>query len=186
MSYLHCITSTRLTSNDLCTISLLRFYKYLSEKALWESVKKSHKKTLRKSRITDLWRDSRRACRYSRKQKGLQTYCSQPDHANLIIEQPAAVGRLAPTTAAGLPVVATDISGNRDIVQDDKNGLLIPPADHTQLSEAVLCLLASEGYRNRMGAKAKEVANQYQWIEIARQYLQVYDEAQNRKRDRSL
>ena len=84
--------------------------------------------------------------------------------------------------AAGLPVVATDISGNRDIVQDCKNGLLIQPADHTQLSEAVLCLLGSEGYRNRMGAKAKETANRYRWHEIARQYLEVYGEAQKMKK----
>ena len=88
--------------------------------------------------------------------------------------------------SAGLPIVATDISGNRDIVQNGKNGLLIPPADHTQLSEAVLRLLETEGSRTRMGAKAREMANQYQWIEIARQYLEVYEEAQKRNRERSL
>ena len=80
--------------------------------------------------------------------------------------------------AAGLPVIATDISGNCDVIKEGENGLLIPPADHTQLSDAVLRLLATDGYRDRMGRKAKETANRYRWHEIARQYLEVYGEAQ--------
>jgi len=88
--------------------------------------------------------------------------------------------------SAGLPVVATDISGNRDIVKDDENGLLIPPADHTQLSEAVLRLLTKKESSSRMGTKARETANQYQWLKIARQYLEVYAEAQKRNIERSL
>ena len=79
--------------------------------------------------------------------------------------------------AAELPIVATDISGNRDIIQDGQNGLLIPPANSAQLAEGVLRLLSNDELRMRMGAKAKGVAKQYEWREIARQYLAVYHEA---------
>ena len=88
--------------------------------------------------------------------------------------------------AAGLPIVATNISGNRDIIQDGQNGFLIPPADPTQLAKGVLRLLSSDELRMRMGAKAKRVVKQYEWREIARQYLAVYYEARERSRRKSL
>jgi len=88
--------------------------------------------------------------------------------------------------AAELPIVATKISGNRDIIQDGQNGFLIPPADPTQLAKGVLRLLSSDELRMRMGAKAKRVVKQYEWREIARQYLAVYYEARERSRRKSL
>jgi len=78
---------------------------------------------------------------------------------------------------SGLPLVATNISGNRDIIHDGESGFLIPPADPNQLANAVLRLLNNDELRTHMGIKAKEVAKQYQWSEIARQYLAVYQEA---------
>jgi glycosyltransferase involved in cell wall biosynthesis len=79
--------------------------------------------------------------------------------------------------AAGLPIVATDISGNRDIVIHDDNGFLIPPANPSKLAETVLLLLSNNDIKFRLGRKAKEIANQYQWREVAHQYLSVYQEA---------
>lgn len=88
--------------------------------------------------------------------------------------------------AAGLPIVATDISGNRDIIQDGQNGFLIPPANSAQLAKGVLRLLSNDELRMRMGAKAKGVVKQYEWREIARQYLAVYHEARERNNGKSL
>jgi glycosyltransferase involved in cell wall biosynthesis len=79
--------------------------------------------------------------------------------------------------AAGLPVVATNISGNRDIVCHGDNGFLVPPANPSKLAETVLLLLKSNDIKFRLGRKAKEIANQYQWREVAHQYLSVYQEA---------
>jgi glycosyltransferase involved in cell wall biosynthesis len=36
---------------------------------------------------------------------------------------------LLEASAAGLPLVATDVPGRRDIVQPGINGLLVPPRD---------------------------------------------------------
>jgi len=82
--------------------------------------------------------------------------------------------------AAGLPVVATNISGNKDIVIHGDNGFLVPPADPSKLAETVLLLLKSNDIKFRLGRKAKEIANQYQWREVALQYLSVYQEAKER------
>lgn len=82
--------------------------------------------------------------------------------------------------AAGLPVVATNISGNRDIVIHGDNGFLVPPANPSKLAETVLLLLKSNDIKFRLGRKAKEIAKQYQWRKVAHQYLSVYQEARER------
>ena len=79
--------------------------------------------------------------------------------------------------AAGLPVVASDISGNRDIVTDNVNGLLVEPGCHEMLAEAILKVLQNKDTQKKMSVEATEVAGKYKWQEIAKMYLDVYREA---------
>ena len=48
---------------------------------------------------------------------------------------------LAEAMAAGLPTVATDIGGCREVVRDGVTGLLVPPGDAPALTEALERLL---------------------------------------------
>lgn len=43
---------------------------------------------------------------------------------------------------AGTPVVVTDVPGNRDVVEDEVNGLLVPPDDPRRLAQAITRLLS--------------------------------------------
>ncbi len=79
--------------------------------------------------------------------------------------------------ASGLPVVASNISGNRDIVVDHENGLLVEPGDHELLAEAILKVFHDEALRKKMKVKARAVAEQYRWQKIAAMYLDIYNEA---------
>src|SRR5205814_908313 len=63
---------------------------------------------------------------------------------------------LLESMAAGLPVVATRVGGNPEIVADGITGLLVPPKDPLRLSEAICNLLANPELRARMGASGKE------------------------------
>jgi glycosyltransferase involved in cell wall biosynthesis len=45
--------------------------------------------------------------------------------------------------AAGVPIIASDVGGVPEIIQDNINGLLIPPANPSSLAKACLQLLES-------------------------------------------
>lgn len=79
--------------------------------------------------------------------------------------------------AAELPVVATNISGNRDIIVDGQNGLLVEPGDVESIAERSIRLLQDENLRKRLGQAGNDTVRKYSWDEIANQYLDLYREA---------
>lgn len=60
--------------------------------------------------------------------------------------------------ACGCPVVATDSGGNREIVEDGKTGLIVPPHDPKRLAAALLSLLADPARAHGMGQAGQEAA----------------------------
>lgn len=58
--------------------------------------------------------------------------------------------------ASGAAVVATRVSGLPELVEDDHNGLLVPPRDPAALAAAIERLLADPALRRRLGAAARE------------------------------
>ena len=78
--------------------------------------------------------------------------------------------------AMGLPIVATDIRGCRQVVDDGRTGLLVPARDPEALAEAIERLVADREQRVRMGAAARGKAvaefDDRRQIEIT---LEVYE-----------
>jgi glycosyltransferase involved in cell wall biosynthesis len=69
---------------------------------------------------------------------------------------------LLESMANGLPVVATKVGGNPEVVSDGENGLLVPAADSAALSRAMAQLLESPELAQRLGKAAREkVAREY-------------------------
>jgi len=56
--------------------------------------------------------------------------------------------------AIGLPVVVTDITGMRELVDDNKNGFVVPPSDEYELSYKIEILLKSKYDRVKFGDNA--------------------------------
>jgi glycosyltransferase involved in cell wall biosynthesis len=57
--------------------------------------------------------------------------------------------------AAGVAVVTTDMPGCREIIQNDVNGILVPPRDHEALVSALARLLCDPALRTSMGARGR-------------------------------
>ena len=60
--------------------------------------------------------------------------------------------------ACGLPVVATDVGGNRDAVKDGHNGFLVPPSQLEPLCHGLTRLLDDRELRHRLGAAGQQRA----------------------------
>jgi glycosyltransferase involved in cell wall biosynthesis len=58
---------------------------------------------------------------------------------------------LLESMAAGLPVVATQVGGNPEVIEDGVSGLLVPPRDSAEIAAAVGRLLEDEGFARRLG-----------------------------------
>lgn len=58
--------------------------------------------------------------------------------------------------AAGLPIVATAVGGNPEIVTDGRTGVLVPPDDREATRNALEALLKDAALRARIGSAARE------------------------------
>lgn len=56
--------------------------------------------------------------------------------------------------SVGLPIIASDIKGNNELVQDGYNGYLIKIGDKTLLTQKILWLSTHDQIRNEMGKKS--------------------------------
>ncbi|MEJ2107788.1 MAG: glycosyltransferase [Acidiferrobacteraceae bacterium] len=63
--------------------------------------------------------------------------------------------------AAGLPIVATRVSGNVDLVHDGENGFLVPPGDKDALAQAIRRLLEDPELASRMGERSRQLAAEF-------------------------
>ena len=78
--------------------------------------------------------------------------------------------------AAGLPVVATAIAGNEELVLPGTNGLLVPPDDPQALQKSLRELLSDPDQLEKMGAASRHrVAAAYTWEATADQYLALLE-----------
>jgi glycosyltransferase involved in cell wall biosynthesis len=85
---------------------------------------------------------------------------------------------LLESMACGVPVVATDVSDNREIVLDGEVGFLVPSGNARQLTDRILELLESKGLRDRMSRQARDwVVQQFSTERLAERTATVYREA---------
>jgi glycosyltransferase involved in cell wall biosynthesis len=76
--------------------------------------------------------------------------------------------------AGAMPVVTTNACGMSDLVENERNGLLVPPADAPALIAAIDRIRNSAEARRDLGLCAQETARRYTWDRIARQLEQVF------------
>ena len=83
---------------------------------------------------------------------------------------------LLEAAATGLPLVATDIPGCREVVRPDVNGFLIPPRDPDGLARVLNILLQDREMRRRMGRASREIAvNEFSEEQVVESTLSLYE-----------
>jgi len=82
---------------------------------------------------------------------------------------------VAEAMACGLPVVAANTGGIREIVEDRASGLLVEPGDADSLAEGVTELLENDRMRESFGRAGRErVLSMFNWDTIASRLDELY------------
>ena len=77
--------------------------------------------------------------------------------------------------AAGLPVVATDVGGNREAIISGVTGWLVPPRNHSALAKKMTDLLSDPKKAARWGEKGRAIVKKkYNTARMADDYLKLY------------
>lgn len=91
---------------------------------------------------------------------------------------------LVEAMSSGLPVVATDIPGYREVVRDGVDGLLVRPEDHEAVAEGVGRLLDDSDLSKRLAETGRRSAERYSWDSVGGEIEAVYREVVQRARPR--
>ena len=68
--------------------------------------------------------------------------------------------------AAGVPVVASAVGGNPEVIEHDRNGLLVALDDGDAIAQHVARLLADNSLAARLRAEAGRDVEAYRWDEL--------------------
>lgn len=76
--------------------------------------------------------------------------------------------------ASGITIVATDVGSNDEIVQHNKNGLLVPKKNPMKLAEAIFKLIQNSELRKEFYLNALEYSKKFDIKVSAEDHVQVY------------
>ena len=78
--------------------------------------------------------------------------------------------------AAGKPIIASDVGGISEAVEDGVNGFLLEPRNSDQLAEKILYLIEHPEIRKKMGEKSKKIVkDKFTWEKAARRTIKIYE-----------
>ena len=82
--------------------------------------------------------------------------------------------------AAGVPIVASDIHGYKNVVQRGVQGLLVEPRKHRALAAALYRLATDADLRNELGDAGRARAPEYSWDRVTERIVDYYHEVRDR------
>jgi glycosyltransferase involved in cell wall biosynthesis len=94
-------------------------------------------------------------------------------------------GALIEAMALGLPIVASDLPAIREVVEDGRNAVLVPPGSPPALSAAVTDLAEDRDRRRRMGERGREIFRERFTLErSARRMVELFERTASEGRRR--
>ena len=81
---------------------------------------------------------------------------------------------LLESMACETPIICSDILGFRDVVENNREALMVPRGDIDALAGAISRLIDDETLRLRLGKRGREESLQYDWSRVTEQVLGVY------------
>jgi len=115
-------------------------------------------------------------------------YQSKPNvlsliHSSDLLIQPSLEEGMSSTLleamGCGTCILASNIEGISEIVENNKNGLLVEPNNREELLNKILDLLPKKEKRLRMANEGLEIVKKYDWKRVGKLYLNFYESLLN-------
>jgi len=108
------------------------------------------------------------------KRKDVPAILSVSDIVVLVSRREGLPRALLEGMAAGKPLVATDVRGNRDLVENGVNGFLVPLGDTGALAQALGQLIESKELRKKMGEASRRKVEAYSLERVLQEMEEIY------------
>jgi len=79
--------------------------------------------------------------------------------------------------SSGLPLIATDTGGTRELLTEGENGFIVKMKDANDIAEKIEKLILNPELAKKMGVKSREKAGGMSWERVARSYYELYNKA---------
>jgi glycosyltransferase involved in cell wall biosynthesis len=80
--------------------------------------------------------------------------------------------------SCGLPVIASQIGGMSEVIDNHQNGVLVPAGNEAALAEAIQELLENPAKRESLGLEARRsITNALHWEQVAKEFISLFDES---------
>jgi len=76
----------------------------------------------------------------------------------------------------GFPVISTDCEGSIDVIEHEKNGLMVHRGDETELFEAMLLYAENEEFREQLGREARRTAERFKREKVAEEWAELIEQ----------
>jgi len=75
--------------------------------------------------------------------------------------------------ASGLPVIASRVTGNTDLIEDKVNGYLFTPENPEELAQVIFSMMNNEKTREKIAQDGLKKVHLLSWDKVARDYLSL-------------
>jgi glycosyltransferase involved in cell wall biosynthesis len=114
--------------------------------------------------------------------KDVGTILSAMDVFILASHEEGSSNALLEAMASGLPIVATDVGGNREALNDGRFGLIVPSRDPAALAFALRTIVSEcNGWRDKAAEAAQHVRDKYSVQRLAESYIALYRQGVHRE-----
>ena len=72
-------------------------------------------------------------------------------------------------------IVASNVGGNLELIQDQESGILVEPTNPEIFCEKIIELISDKLLRNKLSTLSYETVKKYDWNIIGKQYLELYN-----------
>ena len=77
--------------------------------------------------------------------------------------------------ACKIPIIASNLGGNKELIINNENGFLINPQDPNEINEKIIELSENKILVKNFGQKSSELIKNFEWVNVGKKYLKLYE-----------